>query len=101
MLSGSEAAVRIKCNVPRAAERQARPADQGLQAVCCRCLDVLIGSLAVQVGAVVRSADRPFATVRCVSMELVARRPSSTPSTSLWASGYMGWPRDPSRGLPQ
>lgn len=79
MLSGSETAVRIKCNVPRAAERQDRPTDQDLQAVCCRCLDILIGSSAVQVCVVVRSAYHPFATGRCILMELVARRPSITP----------------------
>ena len=34
-------------------------------------------------------------------MKPVARRPSITSSTSLWASGYMGWPRDATGGLPQ
>jgi hypothetical protein len=87
--------------VPQAAERPAGPADKDLQAVCRRCLDVLIGSSEVQVGALVRFADHPFVTGCCVVIEHVTRRPSSTPSTSLQASGYMGWLRDFSRGLPE
>ena len=47
----------------------------------------------------VRFADHLFATGRCVLIKPVARRPSSTPSTSLWASDDMGWLRDPPRGL--
>ena len=49
----------------------------------------------------VRSAEHPLATGRYELMKPVARRPSITSSTSLWASGYMGWPRDATGGLPQ
>jgi hypothetical protein len=59
----------------------------------------MISSSAVQVGALVRFADHLFATGRCVLIKPAARRPSSSPSTSLWASDDMGWLRDPPRGL--
>ena len=49
----------------------------------------------------VRSTCRPFATGRCELIELVACRPSITCATMLWASGWVGWPRDAAGGLLQ
>ena len=62
--SGSGAVARTERDLPRAARHSARPAGEDRQPVCCRCLAFRIGSSAVQVGAVVRSADHPFATLR-------------------------------------
>ena len=64
----------IDCNLPWGTQLSYRPTDQGLRAVCCRCLNILIGSSAVLEGEVVRSADHLFATARCQRMELSSRR---------------------------
>ena len=88
-LSGFEAAAHIKCDVPWAAQRPCRPTDQYLQAVCCRCLDGLTSSSAVQEDRVERSADHPFATGCCQLMLPAARRPSTVGETTVWASGSM------------
>ena len=88
-LSGLEAAAHIKCDVPWAAQRPCRPTDQYLQAVCCRCLDGLTSSSAVQEDRVERSADHPFATGCCQLMLPAARRPSTVGETTVWASGSM------------
>ena len=87
--------------MPRGAQLPDRPTDEGLQAVCCRCIAFLIGSSAVQVSGVVRSADHYFATGCCHLMKLVARRLSNMCCTTPWASGCMAWLRDASRGLQQ
>ena len=87
--------------MPRGTKLSSRPTDQDLQAVCRRRIDVLIGCSAAQVGGVTRPADHPFAARRCLTIEPVAHRQSSEYPTTLWASGFMGWSLDASRGLPQ
>ena len=100
-LSGSEAAADIDRNVSRAAQLPGRRADRALQVLGGGCRQALIGSSAVQVGHVTRPATHHMATGRREPVELVARRPSTMSATTLWASGWVGWLQDASRGLPQ
>ena len=87
--------------MPRVARHSARPASEDQQPVCCRCLVFRIGSSAVQVSEVVRSASHRIRTRRRQLIEPVARRPSSACAARLWASGWVGCQWDASRGLPQ
>ena len=77
VLSGSGRAAGILSDASLAVRQLGRRAYEALQAVCCGCLDSLIGSSAVQVSAVVRSAYHLFATRCFLMIELVARRPST------------------------
>ena len=63
-LTGMVRAAGITGSALCAAQLLLRSTDRDSQVVCCRCLDVLIGSSAVQVSAVVRSAYHLFATRR-------------------------------------